>query len=77
MSAAQSLQALAAMPWRSDEAACYGVACALHAECARYAAVEGNRNDNQVFIGNCGPDRLAFISAVPSRVRARIAGEAA
>lgn len=77
MSAAQSLQALTAMPWRSDEAACYGVACALHAECARYAAVEGNQNDNQVFISNCGPERLAFISNVPSRAHARIAGEAA
>lgn len=56
------LQGLAARPWRSDEAACYGLACAVHASCARYAAVEGNRNDNQVYIGNCGPERLAFIS---------------
>lgn len=53
--------ALSRQPWRSDEAACYGIACGKHAKCLRWQAVDGNRNELQVFIDNCGPELPAFI----------------
>lgn len=47
-------------PWPPHEPACYGLTCNRHSACARYAAVEGNDNHAQVFIGHCGPETVEF-----------------
>lgn len=60
------------MPWQADEAACYGICCHQHGTCARYAAVDGNTNDHQVFIDNCGADHPAYVPQ--SRAHAHLPG---
>ena len=49
--------------WPPEEQACYGTMCSKHCTCARYKAVEGNSNQQQVFIGTCGPERPLYIDA--------------
>ncbi len=43
-------------PWPPNEPACFGVCCSLHKSCARYAAVDFNTNQAQVFTDHCGPN---------------------
>lgn len=41
------------MTWPTDKAACYGLTCPHHADCARYIACEGNSHEQQQFIDTC------------------------
>lgn len=53
------------MSWPADVAACYGVNCPSHGNCARYQACDGNSNQRQVFIAMCGPTYPLYIPIVP------------
>lgn len=53
------------MKWPADKAACYGVCCHLHGTCERYAAVDHNDNQQQVFVDHCGPQYSLYVAVIP------------
>jgi hypothetical protein len=51
--------------------ACYGVCCAKHGSCARYAAVDGAGID-QTFVAACIDGDLDFVPIVPESLHAAL-----
>lgn len=53
------------MTWPANTPACFGIGCSHHLDCARYQAVEGNTNHEQMFIAMCGPTLPLYMPVQP------------